>query len=54
MWNYLVDTPYTSLLDVDDPDNGETLVIKRYYEHTEIDSCYVEFDQRILTEPDQI
>ena len=53
-WNYLVDTPYESLLDVDDPDNGEALVIIRYYEHTAKNSFYIEFDQRILTEPNQI
>ena len=44
MWNYLVNTPYTSLVDVDDPDNGEALIIKRYYKHNLSDSYYVEFD----------
>ena len=50
LYNYLVGTPYESLVDTEDEalDGNNNLVIMKYYQHT-CEWCeYVEFDSRIL------
>ena len=50
LYNYLVGTPYESLLDTEDEalEGNNNLVIMKYYQHSSEWCEYVEFDSRIL------
>ena len=45
LWMKLVDTPYTSYVDLEDPDNNN-FQIKRFYKHNSDWTNYVECDSR--------
>ena len=54
IWNLLVNTPHDSLVDLEDEDNANgKLVLKRYYKHASDWCHYIEYDERLLTEPSE-
>ena len=51
IWTHLVETPYDSYVDLEDIDNKDKLILKRYYKHSSDWCHYLEFDERLLTHP---